>query len=61
MFIPIWILHVIVTILFLVTFFGWAFRSYGTWDFMPPIRGLLVLLGYAIYWIVVLVITVCTH
>ena len=61
MFIPIWILHSIVTLLFLVGLFGWALKDDGAWDILLPARILATLLGYAIYWVIFLAIKVCVH
>lgn len=58
MFIPIWVLHAIVTIIFLVVLLKWAGSTNGTWDFSPVFKVPMTLLGYAIYWIIVLVIKV---
>ncbi len=60
MFIPIWVLHILVTAIFFVVLFGWALKERCTWDLMLPARGLVTLLGYSIYWIVFLIIKVCS-
>ena len=59
MFLPLWILHVLVTVLFVAVLYGWAFKDNGTWDLLLPARILVTLLGYSVYWIIVLVIKVC--
>jgi hypothetical protein len=57
MFIPIWVLHVVVTIIFLIVLYIWAFESDGNFDFMPIFKVPVTCLGYAIYWIIFLAIS----
>jgi hypothetical protein len=57
MFIPIWVLHLVVTIIFVIALL-WSLNSESDYDFSVLFKLPTVCLGYAIYWIIVLVIKV---
>lgn len=56
MFIPIWVIHVIVTICLLVFVFRPSSNSYSSdwWvvDIMTPFKGLFAIIVYLIYWLI---------
>ena len=57
MFIPVWAFHILATVL-LVIGIMWAMRGNDAYDFFPFFAVPSMLLVYAIYWIIVLVIKV---
>lgn len=55
MFIPIWIFHIIVTIIMLVSIFVTFLKS-EAFDLMPFIIVPIIIICYLLYWIIILVI-----
>jgi hypothetical protein len=64
MFIPSFVFHIAATLLMLIGMV-WAisYRSSDWWDidFLAPAKALGVLLLYAFYWIVILIVKVCAN
>jgi hypothetical protein len=52
-----WILHIIMTVIFLFVLYFWGLRTNGDYDFSPLYKALLCVIGYAAYWIVFLALT----
>jgi hypothetical protein len=52
MFIPIWLIHVIATLVFIGFLLGWAFRGEGQYDFTPILKIPVCLIGYLVYWLI---------
>jgi hypothetical protein len=56
MFVPVWVIHVITTLVFVIVLFGWGFKTGSEWDFSFMVKLPLCIIGYLIYWIVVLAV-----
>jgi hypothetical protein len=52
MFIPIWLIHTIVTIVFILVLLFWGLRTDSDWDFGFVLKVPLCIIVYLIYWLI---------
>lgn len=52
MFIPMWIIHSLVTAVFLLIVGFWGLKTESDWDFSPIFKVPICAIGYLIYWLI---------